>query len=195
MLVERVSGSHPLLAPQIDGLRVVDTCGCGCPTIHFALRDEDDGIEVVASLGVRDTFDSVLLFVSNTGCLSSMEYACIDEVLTEFPAPIYSPNSGEVADQHNQSDQLPIRPHYWARLRATDDLLRARLGAIPVTCVTNSRPTHINNLVPVCGASARREGRGLRRARGWWSVGDSRCRRARRCRGSGDRNRRDRRRG
>lgn len=87
VLVERAKPSHPLLASQLDGVRVVGTCGCGCPTIHFADGANDSGIEKVADVAVSDTLDAVLLFVSDSGRLSSLEYMWIDEAPAEFPSP------------------------------------------------------------------------------------------------------------
>ena len=87
VLVERAKPSHPLLASQVDDVRVVGTCGCGCPTIHFGHRAKDRGIEKVADVAVSHTLDAVLLFVSDSGRLSSLEYMWIDEAPDEFPSP------------------------------------------------------------------------------------------------------------
>jgi hypothetical protein len=59
------------LRPQIAGLRVVGTCGCGCPTVDF--RGGPDGLELIADATVADTGDAILLF-GHDGMLDRLEY-------------------------------------------------------------------------------------------------------------------------
>jgi len=39
-LIEHSSPSRPHLASQIDSLRVVSKCKCGCPTVYFAVEGD-----------------------------------------------------------------------------------------------------------------------------------------------------------
>jgi hypothetical protein len=88
VLVARAAAAGPNRASQLAQLRVVGTCGCGCPTIHFGHQDPSKGIEVVADVAVRETNDAILLFVSEHGFLDSLEYVWVgDDIPAEFPPP------------------------------------------------------------------------------------------------------------
>jgi hypothetical protein len=61
-------------------------CGCGCPTVYFGHSGKRRGVEVVAEAAVAGTQDSILLFISESGALDSMEYVWLGEVpQDEFP--------------------------------------------------------------------------------------------------------------
>ena len=67
--------------------RVTGACGCGCPTISFSGPDQQGGMEVVADAEASDASGAILLFVSATGQLVSLEYAWVtDAPPEEFPA-------------------------------------------------------------------------------------------------------------
>jgi hypothetical protein len=76
---------------QADRVRVSGRCDCPCPTVYLSVD------EAVASAVTHDRVparaevatgsgDSVLLF-ADSGRLSSLEYAWIDEAPMEFPPP------------------------------------------------------------------------------------------------------------
>ena len=87
MLTTLVEGADdPALLAQLADVRVSGTCGCGCPTISFSGFNEPGGIEVAADAAVDGASGAILLFVSSTGQLVSLEYAWVtDEPPTEFP--------------------------------------------------------------------------------------------------------------
>lgn len=86
VVVRRAGAAHPGLAAQLAQLSVVGTCGCGCPTIYFGHDEKGAGVEKVADVAVRDTYDSILLFVSEHGYLDSLEYVWVgDDIPAEFP--------------------------------------------------------------------------------------------------------------
>jgi hypothetical protein len=81
------AADSPTLLAQLPNARVTGACGCGCPTISFSGSDEPGGIEVVADAEASDASGAILLFVSATGQLASLEYAWVtDAPPTEFPA-------------------------------------------------------------------------------------------------------------
>jgi hypothetical protein len=79
-------------AEQIESLRVVGGCSCGCPTIDFAVdttRPNLPGSRVIAkalgrSLGVGDI--GVLLFADH-GQISMLEVYAYDDWDSPFPLP------------------------------------------------------------------------------------------------------------
>lgn len=82
-----VAADDPALLAQLPKTRVTDACGCGCPTISFSGSDEPGGMKVVADAEANDASGAILLFVSATGQLASLEYAWVtDAPPEEFPA-------------------------------------------------------------------------------------------------------------
>lgn len=82
-----VAADDPALLAQVPNARVTRACGCGCPTISFNGSDEPGGMGVVADAEAGDASGAILLFVSATGQLASLEYAWVtDAPPTEFPA-------------------------------------------------------------------------------------------------------------
>ena len=80
------ASENPALLAQLPVARVTGVCGCGCPTISFRGSDEPGGMEVVADAEANDASGAILLFVSATGQLASLEYAWVtDAPPTEFP--------------------------------------------------------------------------------------------------------------
>ena len=59
---------------QADDVRVVDVCGCGCPSIDFYKRS-DIGMSILVNAGVRGSYDGIE-YVSNS-----------DQIATGLPAP------------------------------------------------------------------------------------------------------------
>ena len=81
------AADSPNLLAQLPKARVTGACGCGCPTISFTGSDEPGGMEVVADAEASDASGAILLFVSATGKLASLEYAWVtDAPPAEFPA-------------------------------------------------------------------------------------------------------------
>jgi hypothetical protein len=80
-LLEHSDPQYLPLASQIDALRVVSKCTCGCPTVDFALEGNPPlrkGEKVISDFGatVDDQPVGVLLFACN-GSLSMLEvYSC-----------------------------------------------------------------------------------------------------------------------
>jgi hypothetical protein len=60
------------LRPQIADLRVVGTCGCGCPTVDF--RTGPDGLELIADARVAGTDGDAILLYGHDGVLDRLEY-------------------------------------------------------------------------------------------------------------------------
>lgn len=74
------------LRQQVPNLVVSGMCGCGCPTVYFGHSEKGRGVEVVAEAAVAGTQDSILLFISESGALDSMESVWLGEVpRDEFP--------------------------------------------------------------------------------------------------------------
>ena len=60
------------LRPEIADLRVVGTCGCGCPTVDF--RGGPDGLELIADAKVAGTDGDAILLFGHDGMLDRLEY-------------------------------------------------------------------------------------------------------------------------
>jgi hypothetical protein len=79
------------LRVQADRVRVSGRCDCPCPTIYLSVDEAvanavtHDRVPVRAEVATG-AGDSVLLF-ADSGRLSSLEYAWIDEPPMEFPSP------------------------------------------------------------------------------------------------------------
>ena len=75
-LLEHGDPKYLPLASQIDALRVVSKCTCGCPTVHFALEGDPSvqGTHLICDCGatVDDQEVGVLLFACE-GKLSMLE--------------------------------------------------------------------------------------------------------------------------
>ena len=107
-LLEHSDPQYLPLASQIDALRVVSKCTCGCPTVDFALEGnppQRKGEKDISDYGA--TFDDqpvgVLLFACN-GSLSMLEvYSCAGS-----DKPFGLPKIEDIYPYI--SEDLPIRP-------------------------------------------------------------------------------------
>jgi hypothetical protein len=63
------------LRQQIADLRVVGTCGCGCPTVDF--RGDPDGLELIADATVAGTDGDAILLFGHDGMLDRLEYVWV----------------------------------------------------------------------------------------------------------------------
>jgi hypothetical protein len=63
------------LRQQIADLRVVGTCGCGCPTVDF--RGGPDGLELIADATVAGTDGDAILLFGHDGMLDRLEYVWV----------------------------------------------------------------------------------------------------------------------
>lgn len=71
------------LRRQVDALRVVDTCDCGCPTIHFTTEPQDG----VVSWGHWAEAPQVAILLTRGGRLQGVE--CVG---TQEPPPSEMPD-------------------------------------------------------------------------------------------------------
>lgn len=70
---------------QADVVRVVDVCGCGCPSIDFHTAP-DVGMNAVVNAEVSGTADTIFLYLLGDR-LGGIEYAWVDEAPDELPHP------------------------------------------------------------------------------------------------------------
>jgi hypothetical protein len=99
-------GSEDLLE-QVNNLRVVSKCNCGCPTVYFALGTDGNsrkGERLVSDwiAKVNDEVFGVMLFAVN-GAISSLEVYCCSGRLQEFGLPGVETLLG---DDERSSDRL-----------------------------------------------------------------------------------------
>jgi hypothetical protein len=91
-LVAHGGPSSQAFAPQLQGVSVCGTCGCGCPTIDLKIADDLPSIKPEARLiadflaDVRDSRVGVLLF-QRDGRLSMLEIYSFGDNPTPFDLP------------------------------------------------------------------------------------------------------------
>ena len=71
---------------QGNAARVVDTCGCGCPSIDFT-TEPGTGITILVEASVRESADTLFLYAVNDH-LGGIEYISKSTpTVTELPDP------------------------------------------------------------------------------------------------------------